>query len=1319
MALFSGLISDIFAEAEICNINESDDMKNHLFDVIRERRLELDEYLISKVIQLKKTLDERLGCIITGPACSGKSLIWELLHSLMTKIGTTVKIEVISPKSMTREDLLGGLDHDTREWNEGVLISAARKAAQSDLKYWIVCDGDIDPEWVEVLNSVLDDNKILTLPNGERITFGDNVNFIFETHDLSYASPATISRVGMFHINEDMDATSILSTWIKKRTDDSREMISVWIKKYFNKVLLLRNEVSQFVNTSRVSLIQSALSYTVKTLDSEKVFLLKLAEGFGSNMKVCDRRDFIKHVTSLCGETHDTSPLCREDSFVFHTIRGELFSLASSAIDALSYAREWVTQGAPFLLVGPQGCGKETVIDFACSDDKGSELSIFHCDKFTEPSDLLKHIRRKCVLVSSSGGQVYRPRATSKLILVIKDVDLIKPDEYGTCKIVSLLQFILKYGGFHDKNFVRIERVTFAFTINGTFVPGRHHLCKRFTSLLHIIAMDCPTGDDLLRICLKLLKNLSTRLPSRDLLALDLCKLATVMKETFEEICKTLQNRLLGESCLFSLRTLCSWVQNLERYKLDRNALDCVLHEGLKLFCEPLKKSDHREQVQTILDTKFNKHYGRSILGVNNMYFSSIDKNGTFPSNNFAVPLSSSEMLNSVSKGLELYSRENGSLNFQLHSLALEQISSISHILMQNRGNAVLIGRAGSGRRKKIRLLCFLGNISFCTPCCPTGYNADHFIKEVKNILFTIAIKNDRTCLYIEDHHICSPYVESLVSRLLLSPASDMFGDSELDALLSQLQNSFSDEGTSLSQIFDQRVSRNLRVILGISPTSDVAKCISDYPALNRTCSVVNFDAASQKNLRGILSVSKVLEEIAPANKPCVSCKDNKVDILADAAIKIHCMQSAHGACDSDFYSFLSSWKKICNEMMNSKRHQMRRMQSGLSVLRSTNREVESMKAVASEQKIKLEEAQADADAAMNAISDELSRSQLKSNEIEQLKLDLAEKSKEAIKRKATIQDEIKNIQPVLDAAKEAVSRIEKHNLDEIRSLKTPPSAIVDVLSGVLMLLGIKDLTWMSMKKFLGQRGVKDDILNFDANCMSAEAVVKVEAIVKKKSQSFDATAIKKVSIAAAPLAAWVRANLEYVRVLKKVKPLQAELDAAEDELLHSQFQVDSCDTELSAIHRKVKDLRTRFRMQVRHTEVLKENIRTSNERLETAQILLDGLQGESLRWQEAVRRLEVEVNMVQVESLLFSGFINYLSASNRSSRDASIRAWLNFLKPYFPVTTFDLVAVGTSEIQLSIWRSWGLPTEQLSVENAIIICHLEKKVRQKVFSLF
>ncbi|KAJ1472381.1 hydrolytic ATP binding site of dynein motor region D1-domain-containing protein, partial [Baffinella frigidus] len=163
---------------------------------------------VKKVVQLNENLNQRMGCVIVGPSGCGKSALLRILRSALARMGQKVLVHTMNPKAMPRQQLLGHMDMDTREWFDGVLTASARLVVKEppDVRSWIVCDGDIDPEWVESLNSVLDDNRLLTMPSGERIRFGPNVNFIFETNDLKSASPATVSRMGMIFLSdEDMD----------------------------------------------------------------------------------------------------------------------------------------------------------------------------------------------------------------------------------------------------------------------------------------------------------------------------------------------------------------------------------------------------------------------------------------------------------------------------------------------------------------------------------------------------------------------------------------------------------------------------------------------------------------------------------------------------------------------------------------------------------------------------------------------------------------------------------------------------------------------------------------------------------------------------------------------------------------------------------------------------------------------------------------------------------------------------------------------------------------------------------------------------------
>jgi dynein heavy chain 1 len=115
---------------------------------------------------------------------------------------------IIDPKAINKDELYGKLDSTTAEWTDGVFTQTLRKVidnhrGESAKRHWIIFDGDVDPEWAENLNSVLDDNKLLTLPSGERLQVPSNVRIMFEVETLKYATLATVSRCGMVWFSDD------------------------------------------------------------------------------------------------------------------------------------------------------------------------------------------------------------------------------------------------------------------------------------------------------------------------------------------------------------------------------------------------------------------------------------------------------------------------------------------------------------------------------------------------------------------------------------------------------------------------------------------------------------------------------------------------------------------------------------------------------------------------------------------------------------------------------------------------------------------------------------------------------------------------------------------------------------------------------------------------------------------------------------------------------------------------------------------------------------------------------------------------------------
>ena len=77
---------------------------------------------------------------------------------------------IMNPKSMPRNQLLGLMNHDTREFNDGVLTDSSRALDTEPAEPLCrnVCDRQIDRESVYLPNPVLAHNHLTTLPTGAR-----------------------------------------------------------------------------------------------------------------------------------------------------------------------------------------------------------------------------------------------------------------------------------------------------------------------------------------------------------------------------------------------------------------------------------------------------------------------------------------------------------------------------------------------------------------------------------------------------------------------------------------------------------------------------------------------------------------------------------------------------------------------------------------------------------------------------------------------------------------------------------------------------------------------------------------------------------------------------------------------------------------------------------------------------------------------------------------------------------------------------------------------------------------------------------------------
>jgi len=258
LPLFKGIIKDLFPSVVVPFIDYGQ-LQSQIEIELKELKLQCKPEFITKIIQLLETMTVRHGNMLVGTTGTGKTTVAKILSLALTSLGKsglddywykTVKIQGLNPKSVTMGELFGEVNPFTNEWTEGIVSHLVKEAVnaletkEADWKRWIIYDGPVDALWIENMNTVLDDNKMLCLNNGQRIKMPETCTMMFEVNDLRVASPATVSRCGMVYLEPvHLGWKVLVQTWALK-------MDGIIIEPYLTKICdLLLPVLEKLLNT--------------------------------------------------------------------------------------------------------------------------------------------------------------------------------------------------------------------------------------------------------------------------------------------------------------------------------------------------------------------------------------------------------------------------------------------------------------------------------------------------------------------------------------------------------------------------------------------------------------------------------------------------------------------------------------------------------------------------------------------------------------------------------------------------------------------------------------------------------------------------------------------------------------------------------------------------------------------------------------------------------------------------------------------------------------------------------------------------------------
>ncbi|XP_043684796.1 cytoplasmic dynein 2 heavy chain 1 [Vespula pensylvanica] len=1257
---FLDLLVDVFPNTDHLLTEVSNEKKD-----LREALVKLCESenytrnIVEQCIQLRDQLKSRTGVAIVGPPGSGKTTIRKLLAEALSKIGEPVDQCLIYPGAVPKSRLLGRVDPETREWKEGLLSSAVITAGEAST--WIIFNGDVEPEWAEALNSALDDNRLLTLPNGVGVKLGNGIRFIFETHKLASASPATVSRLGVVHLGMINPASLLFALNIEDLPVNVRSNIKTHLSPCIDEILKTNS-----IRSSASGLVNSVL-YHLRKAHTQTLGTEALIGAFCGQIEDQNVRDNLARLIYQL-----TDCWCPDPEKPFDVVYNEKSDRLEPFIDiyqsietddgpvllsgpvkrALASILPWIENDYPVILRGQEGSGKSTLIAAALSSIKNKDnapSTLIQGSSLYGAQDLITRLKRACVrLDSSSHGRTYKPRNGSRVILILKDIHL------ASKEMQELLRELLQDKGFHEDD-LEFARIPLTLISTADSITALH---PRLECLMATYYLPSPSSKETVAM---LELHLRDALKQKDdLMDTWISKTASAMLEAYQST-----NLSKEFSYLWTPKDLILWADCLGYYLSPENVEDVTCHlldAGRHLFY-PKLTAKARVNWDSILSAKMIEVKNT----INDVFVWKIG-------NTELLPIVEEEWKNNIINAAAKCAREGEPIQATITSHLLQMIAGICWTFGTRLRGVILTGRPGAGRKSAARLAATFSSFRFIDSG-PGRAKAS-----IKNAVQTAGIDGEPTMLLLEEHHMREEGMSILVSAIVAQgELPGLFSTEELDGMIAPLidLSRREDFPGTLEQYFYYRLRSYLRIVM-ILDIGDMNSRLLSCSGLFRYSAIIGPCIGNEWwSYEAPLTELAIQYNSHGSEASEISSPDTQV------MIKAHLQAPKQQHAPARFLALLCTsqhLREIWSEEVESK---LNSLGAGISRLREAGEHVAKLEDEVSKQRQQLEVEKGRANAALEKITATMRGATGQRGEMTNLKIETERESAELARRKTDIEGELSKVEPLVEQASQAVAGISADALAEVRSLRAPPAPVRDVLEGVLRLMGIKDTSWNSMKTFLAKRGIKDEIRTWDARRSTSASLEAVAKLIKERPDSFEEKTAKRASVAAAPLAGWVLANLQYGQILQQVAPLEREQRLLAERLSAAEAQLGRLAAGLNTVESRVSQLQEELAEHSRGAAALQLRTETTEASLTTARALLSKLDKEHRDWQAQYEELTKRKARLNVEAANTASFLIY---QDPERDDKWKRSAIELL---------------ITERERLLWRAQGLPADTGSLVGA------------------